>query len=68
MSGSQGHQKVLFLRGKCLIDVDKKFAHRCFYSEKRQIVLDLVFSMYVYRVSLQTTPTLQAQLLHNKPR
>lgn len=67
MSDSQGNQ-VIFSRAKCLIYMDKKFAQRYFSSEKRQMVLELVFSMYVYRFSLQATPTLQAQLLHNKPR
>ena len=68
MSDSQGNQKVIFSRGKCLLYVDNKFAHRYFYSEKRQMVLELVCSIHVYRFSLQATPTLQAQLLHNKPR
>lgn len=44
-----------------------KFAHRYFYPEKRRMVLELLFSMYVYRFSLEAAPTLQAQLLHNKP-
>lgn len=68
MSDSQGSQKVIFSKEKWLIYVDNKFAPKYFYSEKRQMVLELVFLLYVYRFSLQATPTLQAQLLHNKPR
>lgn len=49
MSNSQGNQKVILSREKHLLFVDKKFAHSYFYSEKRQMVLELVCLIYVYR-------------------